>query len=115
MASESHPSLRTLKIKTAVVQRITKELDSYYEELEGNRKKVEQIRCSNDHSKLKQMENVLGETQCMIPDTTTRLSNAVDDLSALLNDPDIKTRLDGTKELESATAAVSTASQKLQG
>ncbi|PXF48076.1 Tubulin-folding cofactor A [Gracilariopsis chorda] len=114
MASISEAPLRTLKIKTAVVERISKELDSYYAELEDNKKTVEEIRRSDDHSKLKQMENVLGETQCMIPDTMTRLTNAIDDLSALLDSNSTNELLAGTPELDRATAAISNASKKVE-
>ena len=47
-------ALRTLKIKTGVVKRTLKELESYKTELEQNRAKVKEIRSSQDKSMLKQ-------------------------------------------------------------
>lgn len=61
--------------------RTLKELKSYREEVEQNKHSIEQVRASEDHSRLKQWETVLGETQAMIPDTTLRLCHAIDDLN----------------------------------
>lgn len=75
---------KELKTKTGVVQRLGKELVSYIEELEDNRRRTAEVRASDDHSKLKQWENVCAETQGMIPDTRNRLQTAVNELKALL-------------------------------
>lgn len=50
----SADTLRALKIKTGVVKRCLKDLETYNKELKDNQAKVKEVRDSDDHSKLKQ-------------------------------------------------------------
>lgn len=61
-----------------------KDLESYRNELKDIEKTLEKIGAGSDHSMLKQWETVLAETQAMIPDSTSRLCAAMDDLTALI-------------------------------
>lgn len=99
--------LRELKLKTGVVTRTSKELDSYRSELVENQKKVEEIRASEDQSRLKQWESVTLETQSMIPDTSARLRTAVEDLELLVQDSPSSDS--STPEFQAAEAALSDA------
>lgn len=47
---------------------------------------MEEVRASDDQSRLKQWESVTLETQSMIPDTSARLRTAVEDLELLVRD-----------------------------
>lgn len=46
--------IRDLRIKTAVVTRTLKDLDSYEREVDDVRRQLDQVRAGSDHSKLKQ-------------------------------------------------------------
>lgn len=78
------PTVRELKIKADVVKRLGLELVSYTEELADNQRRTAEVRASDDHSKLKQWENVCAETQGMIPDTQGRLQTALTELKSLV-------------------------------
>lgn len=80
----SSSDARSLKIKTGAVQRTVKDLESYRTEVQDTERRIEEIRSGSDHSMLKQWETVLAETHAMIPDSTSRLCSAMEDLSALI-------------------------------
>lgn len=104
--------LREFRLKTGVVARTSKELRSYRSELVANRKKVEEIRGSEDQSRLKQWESVTLETQTMIPDTSARLRAAVEDLELLVQDSPSSDST--TPEFKAAEAALSDARNALE-
>jgi hypothetical protein len=107
----SAAALRALKLKANVVARTAKELSSYRAELAENRAKVEEIRGSDDQSRLKQWENVTLETQSMIPDTAGRLRAAVEDLQLLVDDSPAGEA--STAEYEAAVAVLTSAAAAL--
>eukprot|EP00183_Erythrolobus_madagascarensis_P007236 CAMPEP_0185845598 /NCGR_PEP_ID=MMETSP1354-20130828/1519_1 /TAXON_ID=708628 /ORGANISM="Erythrolobus madagascarensis, Strain CCMP3276" /LENGTH=79 /DNA_ID=CAMNT_0028545591 /DNA_START=17 /DNA_END=253 /DNA_ORIENTATION=- len=75
----SGAELKDLGIKAGVVQRTAKELSSYRAEHKQQTTKVEKLRGESelDGAVLRQWENVASETRAMIPDTTSRLQDAV--------------------------------------
>ncbi|XP_050424400.1 tubulin-specific chaperone A [Adelges cooleyi] len=81
------PRIKTLKIKTGVVKRLTKEKLMYIKETEQQREKVEKLKTSGiDESTIKKQEEVLRESQMMIPDTQRRLKAAYEDLKSIIAD-----------------------------
>jgi Tubulin binding cofactor A len=88
-------------------------LVSYRKELAENRAKVDEIRASDDHSMLKQWENVALETQTMIPDSAGRLRTAVEDLELLVEDS--PSGESSTPEFKAAVVALADAAKVLQG
>lgn len=67
------PRLKTIKIKTGVVKRITKEKVVYEREVEEQKEKVEKLKVAGkDEYDIKKQEEVLGECLMMIPDCKRR-------------------------------------------
>lgn len=64
--------------------RTTKDLESYRAEVRDTERRIDEIRSGTDHSMLKQWETVLAETHAMIPDSTSRLCSAMEELSTLI-------------------------------
>lgn len=76
---------RNLKIKAGVVKRLAKELEMYQQEEQTVQQKMEQMRAAGeDIYVLKKQEEVLAETQMMIPDTRRRLQAAYMELVELV-------------------------------
>ncbi|VVC30038.1 Tubulin binding cofactor A [Cinara cedri] len=81
------PRIKTLKIKTGVVKRLTKEKLMYIKETDQQLEKVKKLKESgSDESVIKKQEEVLRESQMMIPDTQRRLKAAFDDLKSVIAD-----------------------------
>jgi len=81
------PRVKILKIKTGVVKRLTKEKLMYIKETDQQREKVEKLKVSGiDESTFKKQEEVLRESQMMIPDTQRRLKAAFLDLKSVIAD-----------------------------
>ncbi|CAH1737042.1 tubulin-specific chaperone A [Aphis gossypii] len=81
------PRIKTLKIKTGVVKRLTKEKLMYIQETEQQREKVQKLKEAGiDESTFKKQEEVLRESQMMIPDTQRRLKAAFEDLKSVVAD-----------------------------
>ncbi|XP_050523217.1 tubulin-specific chaperone A-like [Daktulosphaira vitifoliae] len=81
------PRIKTLKIKTGVVKRLTKEKLMYIKETEQQLERVEQLKKSgSDESNIKKQEEVLRESQMMVPDTQRRLKAAYEDLKSTIAD-----------------------------
>ncbi|KAJ3063084.1 hypothetical protein HDU98_001052 [Podochytrium sp. JEL0797] len=80
-------SSRTLKIKTGVVGRLVKELNSYEKEAVTQQARIDKLVAAeeDDHTVRKQKE-VLEETTTMIPDCKNRLGAARADLERLVAD-----------------------------
>jgi hypothetical protein len=82
MASPETPLQKTLRIKTAVVTRVKKELDQYKVDLDAQREKVETMRAEDrDEFDIRQQQEVFNETERVIPDTIRRLQRAVEELN----------------------------------
>ncbi|KAF0760576.1 tubulin-specific chaperone A [Aphis craccivora] len=81
------PRIKTLKIKTGVVKRLTKEKLMYIQETEQQLEKVQKLKEAGiDESTFKKQEEVLRESQMMIPDTQRRLKAAFEDLKSVVAD-----------------------------
>lgn len=67
------PRLKTIKIKTGVVKRVTKEKIVYERELEEQKEKIEKFKqAGKDEYDIKKQEEVLQECLMMIPECKRR-------------------------------------------
>mmetsp|Transcript_21086 Transcript_21086/g.52430 ORF Transcript_21086/g.52430 Transcript_21086/m.52430 type:complete len:127 (+) Transcript_21086:113-493(+) len=72
---------KQLRIKTGVVRRLAKEMSAYEHEATEQKKKIEgMVAAGKDEYDIKKQNEVLAETEMMVPDTAKRLSAAVDGL-----------------------------------
>jgi tubulin-specific chaperone A len=103
---------RQLKIKTGVVKRITREYDSYQNEVKRDRDRIVKLRDNNaGEYSIRKQEEVLNETISMIPNTRKRLQDALDDLSNFMKDNDTEQKLTESEEWAEATQVVEIARQ----
>jgi hypothetical protein len=73
--------VRQLKVKCDVVDRLRKDIAYYNREADEQRAHVQKLVSGNaDPYDVRQQQKVLDETTCMLPDCTTRLNAALDDL-----------------------------------
>lgn len=64
---------------------LLKEVAYYKEEVKENELKLEEMKSSDkDSYDIKRFEQVLGESYMMVPDSTKRLQQALDDLSSFI-------------------------------
>jgi len=81
MPAPVDPRIRQLKIKTGVCKRSGKEKLSYLKEAQQQKDKIEKMKTEGeDEYKVKKMQEVLSETQQMVPDCHRRLVAARADL-----------------------------------
>lgn len=67
------PRLKTIKIKTGVVKRMTKEKVVYEREAKEQKEKIEKLKLAgNDEYDIKKQEEVLTECLMMVPDCRRR-------------------------------------------
>uniref|UniRef100_A0A0B7AZ25 Tubulin-specific chaperone A n=1 Tax=Arion vulgaris TaxID=1028688 RepID=A0A0B7AZ25_9EUPU len=79
------PRYKTLKIKTGVVRRLTKEKASYEVEVVQLEERLEKMKADGkDEHDIKKQYEVLQESRCMVPDTLKRLKKAAAELNDLL-------------------------------
>ncbi|CAG9817129.1 unnamed protein product [Phaedon cochleariae] len=79
------PRIRTLKIKTGVVKRLTKEKTVYEREAELQKTRVEKFKeQKKDEYDIRKQEEVLTECLMMVPDCQRRLLTAFEDLKTIL-------------------------------
>eukprot|EP00581_Thalassiosira_minuscula_P010274 CAMPEP_0183711646 /NCGR_PEP_ID=MMETSP0737-20130205/7115_1 /TAXON_ID=385413 /ORGANISM="Thalassiosira miniscula, Strain CCMP1093" /LENGTH=146 /DNA_ID=CAMNT_0025940213 /DNA_START=107 /DNA_END=547 /DNA_ORIENTATION=- len=72
---------RQLMIKVKACQRLVKEATYYTTEVEENEAKLQQMKDDNkDAYDIKKFQEVLAESQMMIPDSSSRRDKALDDL-----------------------------------
>lgn len=77
---------KQLSIKTGIVKRLVKEVAHYKQETEEHAAKVAKMKEDDkDVYDIKKAEEVLEETRMMIPDSTRRMNEALDDLELLLD------------------------------
>eukprot|EP00631_Chrysoreinhardia_giraudii_P006563 CAMPEP_0197418880 /NCGR_PEP_ID=MMETSP1170-20131217/4448_1 /TAXON_ID=54406 /ORGANISM="Sarcinochrysis sp, Strain CCMP770" /LENGTH=117 /DNA_ID=CAMNT_0042945951 /DNA_START=27 /DNA_END=380 /DNA_ORIENTATION=- len=77
---------KQLAIKTGIVKRLVKEVAHYKKETQEHADRVAKMKADGkDVYDIKKAEEVLEETRLMIPDSTRRLSEALDDLETLLD------------------------------
>lgn len=105
------PRLRTLKIKTGVVKRLTKEKTVYEREAEQQKLRVEKFKeQGKDEYDIKKQEEVLTESLMMVPDCQRRLVVAYDDLKNIL---ETEQDLQGTEEYSAAQKVLDEAKPQL--
>ena len=69
----SDPRIRQIKIKTGVLKRLTKEKTVYEKETEQQKARIERLRGEGkDEHVMRKEEEVLQESQMMIPDSHRR-------------------------------------------
>ncbi|KAI4459980.1 tubulin-specific chaperone a [Holotrichia oblita] len=79
------PRLKTIKIKTGVVKRLTKEKVVYEKEAENQQQRVEKYKKEGkDEYEIRKQEEVLQESLMMVPDCQRRLLKAYDELHQIL-------------------------------
>lgn len=107
------PRIRTIKIKTGVVKRITKDKIVYEQEAEEQKAKVERLKQEGrDEYEMRRQVDVLQECLMMIPDSKRRLVKAYEDLDNVLNkEKDLK----DTEEYAAAKKALNEAKAHLPG
>jgi tubulin-specific chaperone A len=80
-------TVKQLKIKTGSVRRILREFSSYEEELVIEQARLEKLRDAGaDIHDLKKQEEVIAETNSMLPNTRKRLQEAVEDLACFFEE-----------------------------
>lgn len=69
----SDPRIRTIKIKTGVLRRLTKEKAVYEREIDQQKKRMEKLRGEGkDEHVMRKEEEILQEAQMMVPDSHRR-------------------------------------------
>lgn len=101
------PRIRTIKIKTGVVKRLTKEKTVYEREAEQQKVRIEKLKKDGrDEYDIRKQEEVLNESLMMVPDCQRRLLTAYEDLKGILDsEQDLKVSEDylaAKKALEEA-------------
>jgi tubulin-specific chaperone A len=79
--------LKTLKIKSGVVKRYTKEKQSYEKEASIQRGKIEKFKeeGKDDHF-IRQQEGCLKESEMMVPEVQRQLLKSYDELKGIVDD-----------------------------
>ncbi|GAA5878856.1 hypothetical protein JCM8547_001490 [Rhodosporidiobolus lusitaniae] len=96
---------RTLSIKTGVVTRLVREVQSYKDESEQTRAKVDALEAEGaDEYEVRQQRRVAADSLQMIPDSEKRLAKAVAELEDLI--ASMEEELNGTQEYASAKEAL---------
>lgn len=101
------PRIRTIKIKTGVVKRLTKEKTVYEREVEQQKLRIEKLKeQGKDDYEIRKQEEVLTESLMMVPDCQRRLAVAYEELRNILqSEQDLKDTelyLDAQKVVEEA-------------
>lgn len=69
----SDPRIRTIKIKTGVLRRLTKEKSVYEREIDQQKQRIEKLRGEGkDDHVMRKEEEILQEAQMMVPDSHRR-------------------------------------------
>lgn len=100
----SDPRIRQLKIKTGVVKRLWKEKNMYEKEAIDQERKVKKMESDGkDEYDIKKQKEVLSESQSIIPDCKRRLTTAINELKAMLEN---ENDLSETKEYQEASTVL---------
>ncbi|XP_066961310.1 tubulin-specific chaperone A [Macrobrachium rosenbergii] len=98
------PRIKQLRIKTGVLKRTCKEKISYEKEAEQIQEKIKKMQEEGqDVYYIKKQDQLLQETQTVIPDCQKRLNAAYQDLKALV---EAETELEEAEEYQAAKTAV---------
>ncbi|XP_059479301.1 tubulin-specific chaperone A [Neocloeon triangulifer] len=105
------PRIKSLKIKSGIVKRITKEKVMYVQEAEKQDEKVQQMKeKKDDEYHIRKQEEVLAEARMMVPECHKRLVKAYEDLKNLV---DCETDLNEFQEYQAALSILSDAKVQL--
>eukprot|EP00798_Chlamydomonas_sp_ICE-L_P017169 gene17169-23485_t len=105
VTQEVPEAIRSLKIKTSSVKRTRKEYLMYRTEVEKEQATLEKMKeQGKEFHDLKQQENVLGESNMMIPETRQRLEALLSDLEVYIGAN--KEEIEGSEELEAANEII---------
>ena len=78
---------KQLRIKLSSVKRIEKETASYVKEAEKQKEKIAKLEAENgEQAYINKQEQVLQETESMIPDCQSRYDTALEDLELFIED-----------------------------
>ncbi|SCV69611.1 BQ2448_2631 [Microbotryum intermedium] len=108
-ATNSTSTTRQLVIKSGVVNRVVKELQSYKDEAVTMASRVDKMEQNNeDEAEIRQQKRVHAESLAMIPDSEQRLAKAVAELEDLIVSLEeaAEEETPGAEELEKAKQAV---------
>ncbi|PNF28941.1 Tubulin-specific chaperone A [Cryptotermes secundus] len=79
------PRIKTLRIKTGIVKRLTKEKIMYEKDADEQRQRIQKLKDEGkDEHDIRKQEEVLRESLFMVPDCQRRLVKAFDELKILL-------------------------------
>jgi len=83
---------KQIMIKTKTVQRLKKEHQYYHTEVAENEEKLAKMKADDaDFYDIKKFQEVLDESNMMVPDSQSRLKKSVDELSDFLSkNPDLE-------------------------
>mmetsp|Transcript_17382 Transcript_17382/g.25391 ORF Transcript_17382/g.25391 Transcript_17382/m.25391 type:complete len:115 (-) Transcript_17382:73-417(-) len=92
-----------LRIKLGSCKRLAKEVASYEKEVVDNEARVQRMREEGkDPYDIRKQEEVLAESQMMVPDSRGRLTRALEDLDAFLEENGEDADIAGSENLENA-------------
>jgi tubulin-specific chaperone A len=104
---ESKAVLRHLKIKTGSLKRNTKDYTSYATEIAQLKEKVEKLKAENvDESKITSTEREVADTLQMLPNSKTRIENALEELQGLMSEHEGNEEIEAAEEWTVAKAQV---------
>merc|ERR1711937_1021355 len=105
------PVLRNIKIKTGVVQRLSKEKKMYEKEAQEQAEKVEKMKAEGrDEYDIKKMMEVQKESLSMVPDCQRRLETAYKELSMIL---ETESSFEDSEEYKAAKSLVEEVSPEI--
>ncbi|KAE8901829.1 hypothetical protein PF005_g13034 [Phytophthora fragariae] len=101
---------RQFKIKVGTLRRVKKDLEYYAKEHTAQQQKIDKMRADGrDEHNIRKQEEVLVETETMLPDCQSRLKEAATDVSNFIeaNREDVEP-LESFKEAQELLAAIPT-------
>eukprot|EP01038_Epipyxis_sp_PR26KG_P004658 gene4658-6545_t len=80
-------STKKLKVQIGICKRMIKEVESYKIEVTRNEARIQKMRDDGkDPYDIRKQEEVLQESYMMVPDSTTRMEQTLEELSSLLDE-----------------------------
>ena len=109
-------SKRQIKIKSGMVKRITREYESYEQEIKKDKERINKLReAEADEHDLRKQEEVLQESISMLPNTKRRLQEAHEELKNLMKELDSIEELTSSEEWQEATEILTRAETQVLG